>query len=62
MLRFSLYAWAKLQYFCHRGETEIGGFGLSAEDDLLFVIDLRTLQQQTTSVTVAFDDEAVAVC
>ncbi len=60
MLRFTPYAWAKLQYFCHRGDTEIGGFGLSHPDDPLLVIDFLTLKQQVTCVSVEFDDEAVA--
>lgn len=59
-LRFSPYAWAKLVYLRDRGDTEIGGFGLSAEDDPLFVIDVLTVKQRCTPVTVAFDDAAVA--
>jgi len=59
-LRFSPYAWAKLVYLRDRGETEIGGFGLSAEDDPLAVIDVLTVKQKCTPVTVAFDDAAVA--
>ncbi|MFN3166974.1 MAG: hypothetical protein ACE37H_07915 [Phycisphaeraceae bacterium] len=59
-LRFTPYAWAKLVYFCHAGDTEIGGFGLSDQDDPLLVTDLLTLKQTTTSVSVDFDDEAVA--
>ena len=59
-LRFSPYAWAKLVYLRDRGETEIGGFGLSAKDDPLAVIDILTVKQKCTPVTVAFDDAAVA--
>lgn len=59
-LRFTPNAWAKLVYFCHAGDTEIGGFGLSDPDDPLLVTDLLTLKQTTTSVSVDFDDEAVA--
>jgi proteasome lid subunit RPN8/RPN11 len=47
-------------YFCHAGPTEIGGFGVSAADDLLYIEDFVTVRQTTTSVTVAFDDVAVA--
>ena len=32
-LRFTPDAWAKLLFFCHYGDTEIGGFGVSAADD-----------------------------
>lgn len=59
-LRFTPYAWAKLQYFCHAGDTEIGGFGLSDPDDPLRVIDLLTVKQSVSSVSVEFDDDAVA--
>ena len=59
-LRFSSYAWAKLLFLRDRGDTEVGGFGISAEDDLLLVEDVRLIGQQTTIVSVEFDDEAVA--
>lgn len=59
-LRFSPYAWAKLVFLRDCGDTEIGGFGLSAEDDPLAVIDVLTVKQRCTPVTVAFDDAAVA--
>ncbi len=38
----------------------MGGFGVSAEDDLLLVEDVRLIGQRTTLVSVEFDDEAVA--
>ena len=60
VLRFTPYAWAKLQWFCHHGETEIGGFGVTEPDDLLLIQDFVTVQQKVSSVSVAFDDEAVA--
>lgn len=59
-LRFNSYAWAKLLYLRDRGDSEIGGFGLSAADDPLAVVDVLTVKQCCTSVTVAFDDAAVA--
>lgn len=59
-LRFTPYAWAKLLWLRDYGETEIGGFGISAEDDLLLIEDIKLVRQQCTSVTVAFDDESVA--
>lgn len=59
-LRFSPYAWARLVYLRDRGETEIGGFGLSAPDDPLFVVDLLVPKQRTTVTTVRFDDASVA--
>ena len=59
-LRFSPHAWAKLIYLRDRGETEIGGFGLSAADDPLLVVDILVVKQRCTPITVAFDDASVA--
>jgi hypothetical protein len=36
-LIFSPRAWLKLQYFCHAGDTEVGGFGIAAADDCLYL-------------------------
>jgi hypothetical protein len=59
-LIFSPAAWLKLLYFCHAGDTEIGGFGVSSENNLLYVQDFITVRQQATPVTVRFMDDAVA--
>jgi proteasome lid subunit RPN8/RPN11 len=59
-LRFSPTAWAKLLYFRDRSDNEIGGFGISQADDLLFVRQFVTVKQQVSCVSVKFDDEAVA--
>ena len=59
-LRLTPYAWAKLLHLRDLGETEVGGFGISAADDLLLVEDVCSVRQQCTPVTVKFDDEAVA--
>jgi len=59
-LRFSPTAWAKLLFFRDRGETEIGGFGISAANDLLKIEEFETVQQDVTLASVSFDDEAVA--
>jgi hypothetical protein len=50
----------KLLWFCHAGPTELGGFGISAQHNPLYVEDFVTVKQYATSVTVRFDDEAVA--
>jgi hypothetical protein len=60
VLRFTPTAWAKILFFRDHGRTEIGGFGITAEDDLLLIEDFVTVEQKVSSVTVAFDDEAVA--
>ncbi|MBA7577969.1 hypothetical protein ES708_19825 [subsurface metagenome] len=60
VLRFSPTAWAKLLYFRDRGQTEIGGFGISATDDLLLMEDFITIKQDVTMASVSFDDESIA--
>jgi len=60
MLRFTPTAWAKLLFIAHAGDTEVGGFGITSNTDPLLVIDFAVVQQTTTEVTVAFDDQAVA--
>jgi proteasome lid subunit RPN8/RPN11 len=57
---FAPLAWLKLQFFCHAGDTEIGGFGISSEENLLYIEDFVTVRQQVTPVTVRFEDAAVA--
>ena len=59
-LRFTPYAWAKLLYLRDIGPTEVGGFGISAADDLLLVEDIELVAQTCTAVSVEFDDDAVA--
>lgn len=59
-LRFSPTAWAKLLYFRDKSDNEVGGFGITEPDDLLFVKEFQTVRQQVTAVSVKFDDEAVA--
>ena len=53
-------AWLKLMWFCHAGDTEVGGFGLTAPGRPLYVTDFFTLPQEVTAVSVRFPDEAVA--
>ena len=60
ILRFSPTAWAKLLFLRDLGDTEVGGFGISAADDLLFVEDVQLVRQVCTGASVAFDDQAVA--
>ncbi|MBS1983331.1 MAG: hypothetical protein JST16_04090 [Bdellovibrionales bacterium] len=42
------------------GETEVGGFGISAANDLLSIQDFVLIPQVCSAVTVSFDDDAVA--
>ena len=59
-LRFSPVAWAKLLFLRDADETEVGGFGISAADNLLFVEDIQLVRQSCDVGSVAFDDESVA--
>ena len=59
-LRFSPTAWAKLLYFRDKSDNEVGGFGITAPDDLLFVQEFVTVKQEVTCVSVKFDDESVS--
>ena len=58
-LRFSPTAWAKLLYFRDLSDNEVGGFGITDADDLLFVTEFVTIKQEVTCVSVNFDDHAV---
>ena len=60
VLRFSPTAWAKLTFLRDYGETEVGGFGVAAHDDLLLVEDIQLVKQTCSWAHVAFDDESVA--
>lgn len=59
-LRFTPSAWAKLLCLRDATDAEVGGFGLSDPDDLLLVRDILLVKQEVSSVSVAFDDAAVA--
>jgi proteasome lid subunit RPN8/RPN11 len=59
-LRFSPTAWAKLVFLRDITDNEVGGFGITEADDLLFVTDFILVKQKVTAVSVSFDDEAVA--
>ena len=59
-LRLSPTAWAKLLFLRDLGDTEVGGFGISVADDLLYVEDVELVQQRCTVASMSFDDNAVA--
>jgi len=59
-LRFSPTAWAKLVFLRDITDNEVGGFGITEKDDLLFVTDFALVKQKVTPVSVSFDDNAVA--
>jgi len=41
-------------------DNEVGGFGITESDDLLFVTDFTLVKQKVTAVSVSFEDESVA--
>jgi hypothetical protein len=51
---------AKLLFLRDRGPTEIGGFGISSDDDPLLVTDIAVPRQSCGYAHVDFEDEAVA--
>ncbi len=59
-MKFDQSAWDKLCYLRDRGQTEVGGFAVSHDNDLLHVREIHLVPQETTSVTVKFADEGVA--
>lgn len=59
-LRFSPTAWAKLRYLRDYGDTEIGGFGIAASGNLLFIEEVQLVRQHCSWANVAFDDASVA--
>lgn len=60
VLRFSPTAWAKLLFMRDVTDNEVGGFGITEADDLLFVMDFVLVKQKVTAVSVSFEDESVA--
>lgn len=60
VLRFSPTAWAKLLFLRDAGDTEVGGFGISAADDLLLIEDVQLVRQVCDLASVAFEDASVA--
>ena len=59
-LYFTPYAWAKLQFMCHVGKTEVGGFGITDVNDPLLVVDFHLVEQESTAMTVEFTDDGMA--
>jgi proteasome lid subunit RPN8/RPN11 len=60
LLTFTPTAWAKLVYVRDLGDSEVGGFGISADDDPLLIEDVQLVEQSCTPASVIFDDTSVA--
>ena len=58
-IRFTPFAWSKLLFLRDCGGTEVGGFAISASNDLLLVEDVRLVTQQCTAASVQFTETAV---
>jgi proteasome lid subunit RPN8/RPN11 len=41
-------------------DNEVGGFGITLAEDLLFVMDFALVKQKVSAVSVSFEDESVA--
>ena len=59
-LRLCPTAWAKLLYLRDAGPSEVGAFGISAAEDLLYLEDLELVCQTCDVASVTFDDQSVA--
>ena len=59
-LVFTTLAWLKLQYMCHKADTEVCGFGISDEKNFLKIIDFMTVKQQSTTASVDPDPNSMA--
>ncbi len=60
VLQFTPYAWAKLLFMRDKASDEVGAFGISTPDDLLAVQDIAVIGQKVGSVSMEFEDEAIA--
>jgi hypothetical protein len=52
-------AWAKLLFLLDRSTNEVGRFGISMAEDLLYVQDVALVSQRVAGASVSFDDESV---
>jgi proteasome lid subunit RPN8/RPN11 len=52
--------WLKLQFLCHKGDTEVGGFAIVDKENWLRVIDFYTVRQKASVAFVDFNAEGVA--
>lgn len=60
VLTFTPYAWAKLLWFLHHGDTEVGGFGITSEENPLAVYDFKTIKQEASTAYLELDEDAVS--
>lgn len=58
-LRFTPRTWAKILYMRDKGDSEIGGFGITATEDPLLVTDFVLVPQECTGATVDIEGRDV---
>lgn len=58
-LKFKREVWDKLIYLRDKGNTEIGGYGISDPDDPFLITDFVMVKQDAGPATVDFDDEGL---
>ena len=56
-LRFTPYAYAKIQYMRDKGDTEVAGYGICERDPLL-ITDFRMVKQECSAAFVEMDGES----
>lgn len=59
-LKFSPYAWAKMQYMLRAGDTEVGMMGITTLEDPLKIYDVVVLPQESTGASFEFTKEGIA--
>jgi hypothetical protein len=59
-LLFSPRAFAKIEFMRKRGKVEVSGFGISSEDDPLYVADFKLVEQNSMPAFTEFIDNALA--
>ena len=60
VLAFTPEAWIKLQYLCHIGDTEVGGFAVMTDTSEMLVTEFVLIKQRCTPISVKFEDESIA--
>ena len=60
ILTFTPPAWGKMRWFMKKaGNLEMTGFGITEENNPLYVIDFQTVKQEVTEVLTTLDDAAL---
>lgn len=60
VLKFTPYAWAKLRYMRDKGESEVGGFGITPTEDPMLITDIKMVPQKCTMATVDIEGRDIS--